>query len=272
MGAATVVDADTAPFFARLAGSAPAFISLHDRYRRIFDRSQEMRGLRGALISADVGKMVSNAARHALLMAKALPAYDDHSQFGSLTSYVEEIEMRASLTRGELKADQGRLDPYAMFGVPDSSLFAEAELIRDAYQLAAEHVHRTDDVDMLLNVVKQGRVYRLEQGEEKLTDRTEKTGSINIGTMNGGRLNIGSVDNSTNVEFAGKVFVDLRSKAQQIPDAGAREQILKRLSELEAQRSGSGFLEAYRRFMADAADHIGVFGPAIAALTTLLPR
>jgi hypothetical protein len=88
------------------------------------------------------------------------------------------------------------------------------------------------------------------------------------------RVNIHSQDNSVNVshQTTENVFADMRQIIQnQISDDNERDQILKRLNELEASKGTTGFIEKYRAFIASAANHVTLIAPFIPLLTQMLP-
>ena len=84
----------------------------------------------------------------------------------------------------------------------------------------------------------------------------------------GARVNIGSVDNSTNVVNLSptELFSHIR---EALPD-DAGESVRSRLNELEAARGTPSALGAYQEFMAAAANHMTVLGPFLPALAQLL--
>jgi hypothetical protein len=97
-------------------------------------------------------------------------------------------------------------------------------------------------------------------------------GHFNI-TMSGAnaRVNLGSTDNSTNLVGSAAVFGDMTSAITNgISDAAAREELLRAVKEMRNSRGGGGFLGAYQRFMALAANHMEVIAPFLPALAGLL--
>jgi len=86
------------------------------------------------------------------------------------------------------------------------------------------------------------------------------------------RLNVDSVDNSTNSVSISKdrVFLELREQAKFIADDAARDDILARIDALESTQGTDGFLMAYQSFMAIASNHITVFGFLLPVLAQML--
>ena len=84
------------------------------------------------------------------------------------------------------------------------------------------------------------------------------------------RLNLHSVDHSTNSVSHEHVFSDLRESAAAIEDVAERERILARIADLEAADGTSGFLPAYQTFIGAVADHLTIFATLMPGLTMLL--
>ena len=87
------------------------------------------------------------------------------------------------------------------------------------------------------------------------------------------RVNIGSVDNSTNtVGMTGEqLFGELRKViVEQIEDAAARASLLAAVDGMQAEQQKPGFLSHYQNFVVSAANHVTILGPFLPALTRLL--
>jgi len=124
---------------------------------------------------------------------------------------------------------------------------------------------------------------------ERLIREGGTTGIISAFRRDPGHFFIDQRDQSTNIygsvsgsnvathsqnvnQEASELFRGLQQSIQtKIADAGMRDQLMARLTELEAETEGTkGFAHKYAEFMALAANHIEVFGPFIPALTKLL--
>ena len=86
------------------------------------------------------------------------------------------------------------------------------------------------------------------------------------------RLNINSADNSTNVVSSSEIrlFVELHEKAMSITEEASREEIIRRIDEMEKAHKSGGFLQAYQNFVASAANHMTLFAPLLPALAQFL--
>jgi hypothetical protein len=81
-----------------------------------------------------------------------------------------------------------------------------------------------------------------------------------------------STDNSTNIASSSneQTFVQMRQAVQSIANESERANILSLLDELENARGTEGFVVAYQKFIAIAANYMTIFGPFIPALTQIL--
>jgi hypothetical protein len=92
-------------------------------------------------------------------------------------------------------------------------------------------------------------------------------------TGNNSRINIHAPDYSTNVVHseAPAVFNDLiHVITTQIADAKERDNLLKRVGELEETHGKASFLSKYQEFVTAAANHMTVLAPFLPALSALL--
>jgi hypothetical protein len=115
-----------------------------------------------------------------------------------------------------------------------------------------------------------------------MEERKRAAGSqIHIGQLNGSfstgdaiganaRVNVGSNDHSVNSANDCSVFRDIETAAHAIDDRQIRAAILSANRDMEKASSGPAFVGAYQKFIGLLADHLGVFGPMIPALTALL--
>lgn len=98
-------------------------------------------------------------------------------------------------------------------------------------------------------------------------------GNLTTGNATGqnSRINIGSHDNSNNIIKEGNIFDDIeRIIIGEIRDVNLQKELLAANIEMKSAHAKGGLLAAYQKFVGIAADHIGLFGPVIPALTALL--
>jgi hypothetical protein len=113
--------------------------------------------------------------------------------------------------------------------------------------------------------------------EQKLwLESIMKSASSNANTYNvtgpNARVNVGSTDNSTNVVTTdnAELFNQLRALVQGVADEAARTAIASAVNDMEQSAGKTAFIQHYTRFISVAADHVGLFGPLLPALSRLL--
>jgi hypothetical protein len=89
------------------------------------------------------------------------------------------------------------------------------------------------------------------------------------------RVNFNSTDNSVNVviKTSEQIFASLRQTVESgVPEGDEQQGILEKLTALEKAQGSKSFGERYAEFVAVAANHMGLIGPFIPALTELLHK
>ena len=97
--------------------------------------------------------------------------------------------------------------------------------------------------------------------------------TVNVSGGDNTRVNVGSVDQSVNVSKSqvGATFDQTRELVRDgVADATERGRLLEKIDQMERAHGKDGFAQAYKDFMAVAADHVTVLGPVMAALAALL--
>lgn len=96
-----------------------------------------------------------------------------------------------------------------------------------------------------------------------------KTGGVYNLNVSGGhaRINISSVDQSTNTYVDTKFFIELRAVAEgSLADSPDVEPIRQAITKMEAATGRDQRLSAYQEFIAAAANHMTLFAPFLATL------
>lgn len=95
--------------------------------------------------------------------------------------------------------------------------------------------------------------------------------SIHVSGQNS-RINVGSVDNSSNVISSNTmtVFDDARIAISERVEGEIKAALLCKLEELRQAANTPSYPSRYREFVQAAADHVTVLGPVIAGLASLL--
>jgi len=86
------------------------------------------------------------------------------------------------------------------------------------------------------------------------------------------RINIGSVDRSTNItKIEENVFSEIKKCiTENVKNDDARNQLINAVDDMEKTRKTEGFTNKYRKFISLAADHMTLLAPFIQALTNFL--
>jgi len=107
--------------------------------------------------------------------------------------------------------------------------------------------------------------------ESIMTSNNASTITYNFSGLNA-RVNVGSNDSSSNVVRTdnSQLFIQLRERLASIQDEQRRTQVLSAVDEMEKSAGSGTFVQHYQKFIGLVADHIGVFGPLIPALTALI--
>jgi hypothetical protein len=86
------------------------------------------------------------------------------------------------------------------------------------------------------------------------------------------RLNVGSIDNSSNVANSSEltVFEDARRTIAEKTEGEAKDALLAKLQDLQDALNTPSYATRYKEFMQTAADHVTVLGPVLAALAGFL--
>jgi len=86
------------------------------------------------------------------------------------------------------------------------------------------------------------------------------------------RVNINSTDSSVNIinTESVEIFNNLRELLATIENDEERKKVSQSIDAMELSIGSSSFINKYQEFIACVADHIGVFGPLIPAITALL--
>lgn len=112
---------------------------------------------------------------------------------------------------------------------------------------------------------------------EKITDADNDTKAHStIYNLHGDntRVNINSNDSSINIidKSSEELFADLRSTVNQNISSPEKEELLKRVDELEKAKGTDSFSKKYAEFMAIAANHTTVLAPYFPALIQFLTQ
>ena len=99
----------------------------------------------------------------------------------------------------------------------------------------------------------------------------DKESQITIGHING-KVNINSTDNSTNISIdSSSIFGSLSNAINNAPiEEKQKVQLMAKVEELKQAEGTGGYIQKYKEFMQNAANHMTVISPFIPALTSLI--
>lgn len=197
----------------------------------------------------------------AVSMASKLRDFNYADEYPTLSSYIDsfdkgwvyqESELFEVYTKGKAAADTLDHCPWAVGQM--------LELYQDQAKLLAA-------VKATLKIIQQSHLYKLEKGEVPM----EKNSGITIGIIHG-KVNIHSTDNSTNTySQSNPIFIQLQDAISKstIPQI-EREQLIRNIGEMSETHGKPSFMEKYKDFIQNAANHMSVVSPFIPALSGLL--
>jgi hypothetical protein len=115
--------------------------------------------------------------------------------------------------------------------------------------------------------------YQIELRKETAIPRQRSQSIVYNVTGANARLNIGSVDSSTNVVNVApaELFTQLRRTIEEgVLVEQERNELLARLADLQSTQGTPSYLERYQSFIAAAANHITILAPFLPALTQFI--
>lgn len=132
-----------------------------------------------------------------------------------------------------------------------------------------DDVYKIDD-PALFNTGRMPAHYQVKVSRKGTFDHNAGGHMISVTGPNS-RVNLHSTDNSTNISYSGDVFGEMRTAIQTgVSDPTRRADIISAINEAEEAKGGSGFLSAYQKVVGVAADHIGLLGPFLPALSGMI--
>lgn len=116
-----------------------------------------------------------------------------------------------------------------------------------------------------LDLLKNSNLYKLENG----IPVDKGTPSVNISNVTGSNISVASSNVKQKVEGTDAIFADLLAAIDKA-DIEQKDALIESVAEMQETQGTPSFSEAYKRFMAAAANHITVFAPFLPALAGLL--
>jgi hypothetical protein len=197
----------------------------------------------------------------AIFMGSRLREFNDVGQYPSLTDYVDSFVRTWVSERDDLQKfiDEVKSLVESLGHVPWA--------VRRMIDVFENQLRLLASVQKTLDLLKQTNLYKIENGEAPV----EKKEGINIGHISG-KVNINSTDNSINVSIeSSSIFSGLRDAINAAEmDPRQKAQLLGKVEEMQQAEGSAGFIEKYKEFVQNAANHMTVVSPFIPALTSLI--
>jgi hypothetical protein len=196
----------------------------------------------------------------AIFMSSKLREFNDVGMFPSLADYVDSFDRTWMNEQDELQDFiKGIKENTALQCIP-WSVQRMIEVFEDQLRLLAS-------VRMTVNLLKQTNLYKIEKGEAPV----EKEHAINIGQIHG-KVNINSTDNSTIISIDSSSIYTGISEAitKSTIEEDLKVQLLRQIDEMKYSEGTQSFLQKYKDFMQNAANHMTVISPFIPALSSLI--
>ena len=199
-------------------------------------------------------------------MADQLRKFNSVVDFPTLADYVKSFDKTWCAEVEELEQRIEEMKSHVVVG-------ATPWAVREMIGIWEDQVKLLGTVVDTLELLKQTDIYRVEIGEIKLSDLNKQQFNIGVvGNVHGGRVNVGSTDNSANIDIsADQVFTNIRDRLSTSNLAHLEKgNLLKCVDEMEANVGKPTFTKRYQDFIAVGANHMSLLSPFFPTLTSLL--
>jgi hypothetical protein len=197
----------------------------------------------------------------AIFMSSRLREFNDVGEFPTFADYVDSFSRTWTYEHEEL---QGFIDGIKeLTGKLEQTPWAVGRMV----VLFEDQLRLLAGVRHTIALLKQSHTYLVDKGEAPM----EKPRSISIGTVTG-KVNINSTDNSTNYTFnSSPVFAELAAAVfGSAIEQREKAQLLDRIDAMKQAEGSSGYIQKYKDFIQNAANHMSVVSPFLPALAGLL--
>lgn len=206
-------------------------------------------------------KLYGDGRDCAIFMSSHLKAFNEIGKFPSLVEYVESFQNNWVNQHESLQVFFDKTKKLI------ESLDNPPWAIRQMIELFGTQLRLLSSVQQTIELLRQTNLYKMEKGEVPV----EREPSINIGQITG-KVNINSTDNSINTTIVSSpVFLNLvEAVSKSSIEANQKMQILEQINAMKQAEGSSGFLQSYKDFMQNAANHMSIISPFIPTLTALI--
>lgn len=257
-----------APYLHRLVGIGNEFAKFNNEdwphmkhqedFRAVYTIEQPRRGI--------FENVYANGRDMAVYMASHLREFNSVAEYPTITSYVESFEKNWCMHIDEYKARSVEMREYAK---PTDTPWAVHRMI----SMWETQIRWLEAIQATVKLLKQTDIYRIENGEIRVSDLNKQNLNVGvIGNVHGGKVNVGSTDNSTNINISThQVFASIRDAlAKSHVDPSERQNLVQCVDAMETDVGKPGFIRRYQDFVTASANHMTLISPFLPALTGLL--
>lgn len=222
-------------------------------FRRVYSLPDDIR--------FPIEKIYATGRDCAVSMSGKLRAFNYADEYPNLSSYIDSFE-------GGWVYEEAILNEiYEKARKASTTLTNCPWAVKIMLELFKDQLKLLDAVKSTLNIVKQSHLYMLEKGDAPV----EKEVGITIGTIHG-KVNIHSTDNSINTtSHTNTIFAQLNDAIVNSDIiAPVKDVLINNVRDMEKSCGKPGYLQAYKDFMQNAANHVSVIAPFIPAISVLL--
>ena len=209
-------------------------------------------------LKARIERVYCDGRDMAGFMADALQSINfDMSRYPTLTSIIARFNETWVDSDLDPVIDEA-VKAHAKLGLNCWAFDQMVSLLKDQQTLAKV-------VRSTLDLLKQSDLYKQENGLPMQKDIP----SVSISNISGSNITVASNNVSQKLQNTSSVFVQLK---EVIRNAGVQEpaRLLNAVDEMEKAQGKGGFADAYKQFMAIAADHVTLLAPYLPALAAML--
>ncbi|WP_148307638.1 hypothetical protein [endosymbiont of unidentified scaly snail isolate Monju] len=194
-----------------------------------------------------------------LFMSDALQSINfDFTTYPTLTSIIERFKgtwIDSDLNKIKSEGEQAHKD-----------LGLNLWSFRQMLGMFDDQINLASTVKQTLELLKNSDLYKLGNG---LPMRDKSPSSVNINNVTNSNIAIDSHKTTQHIDNSGEVFIKI-IEAIESSDIDIKKELIEATREMEAASRAENIADAYKNFIALAANHMSIIAPFLPALTALL--
>lgn len=195
----------------------------------------------------------------ALFMSDALQSINfDFTTYPTLTSIIDRFKgtwIDSDLNKIKSEGEQSHKD-----------LSLDLWSFRQMLEMFEDQINLASIVKQTLELLKNSDLYNLENGIP-MKDKSQST--VTISNVTNSNIAVDSHKTTQHIDQSGEVFIKI-IEAIQSTEIDNKEELIAAAKEMEVASRAGNITEAYKNFIALAANHMTVIAPFLPALTTFL--